>query len=140
MTTQDQSTPVGTDHTEPRTGYRPELDERTDRYGQYGMVREATRDQRNPRDPVAQPAVDEVKNEDGSQAPNDPFEAEFLSRQASTRDTLSDPDGTESGHEPGDASKEPDDEPQAPGGYQSPEEQRRLLGEDVERANTPADR
>lgn len=27
------------DHNEPRTGYRPELDERTERYGQYGMVR-----------------------------------------------------------------------------------------------------
>lgn len=35
----DRARPEAHDHTEPRTGYRPELDDRTPRYGEYGMVR-----------------------------------------------------------------------------------------------------
>ena len=35
----DRHAPETHDHTEPRTGYRPELDDRTPRYGEYGLVR-----------------------------------------------------------------------------------------------------
>jgi hypothetical protein len=76
--------PLGTDHSEPRTGYRPELDERTDRFDQYGMVRDAepgeTAEPRvNDQHSLTPPSAPEVDH-----APEDAFESEFMSRQANT--------------------------------------------------------
>ena len=50
-----QELPPSSDRHEPRTGYRPELDERVPRYGEYGMVIGVPHSQPAPAPPVSNP-------------------------------------------------------------------------------------
>ncbi len=76
--------PIGVDHGEPRTGYRPELDEQTKRFGQYGMVQDANARSTGATSEQVPAATSQDKLANEVASGEDAFENEFKSRQTNT--------------------------------------------------------
>lgn len=73
--------PLPYDHHEPRTGYRPELDERVERYGQYGMVIDAP-----PGDNTSSPPVGQLLDNRQPELPDEQQRLRDLERNAARPD------------------------------------------------------